>query len=381
MGGFLIEEGHQPVVNNRVHDPVDLRVHELHLGLRFEARIRQLDAQDANQTFPDIVAGNGGVLVFQKAVRLGVLVDGLGQRGAEARQVRSAVGIRDRVGERENLIVVAVVILEDDIDKYFVALPRKHDRLRVNDLFVFAQLFYELFNPVFVEERFLLRCVAALVGQRDFETRDSERRVRASATPSRSNLNSVVIVKIVGSGTKVMSVPVVFLLLDFADDFEFLRGFPALEAHGVNFSVARNLDLEPIGKRVDAFRADAVQTAGVFVSALPEFSAGMQIRQDQLDGRHLEFRMHVDRNAAAVVTNGNRAIHMDGHFDLGAVTGEMFVDRVVENFENHVMQTALIRVADIHSGTLSDSLQSLEFVDLSGVVFLAGGDAGGCVVG
>ncbi len=156
---------------------------------------------------------------------------------------------------------------------------------------------------------------------------------------------------------------------------------PALEAHRVDFSVARNLDLEPIGKRVDAFRADAVQTAGIFVSALPEFPAGVQIRQDQLDGRHLEFRMHVDRNAAAVVPHRNRAVHMDGHLDFGAVAREMFVDRVVENFENHVVQTALIRVADVHSGPLSDGLQPLEFIDLGGVVFLAGGDAGSCVAG
>ena len=46
----------------------------------------------------------------------------------------------------------------------------------------------------------------------------------------------------------------------------------------MNFAVARNFDFEPIRKRVDAFRADAVQTAGIFVSALPEFSARVQIR-------------------------------------------------------------------------------------------------------
>ena len=61
----LIEVGHQPVVNNRVHDAVDLGVDELHFGLRFEARIRQFDAQHANQTFAHVVAGNGRILVLQ----------------------------------------------------------------------------------------------------------------------------------------------------------------------------------------------------------------------------------------------------------------------------------------------------------------------------
>ncbi len=84
----------------------------------------------------------------------------------------------------------------------------------------------------------------------------------------------------------------------------------------VNLGVTRDLHFEPIGKRVDALRADAVQTAGIFVSALPEFSARVQIRQHQLDGRHVELRMHVDRNAAAIVANRDRAVDMDRDVDL-----------------------------------------------------------------
>ena len=111
-----------------------------------------------------------GSLSFKQIVRFRVLIDGLRQRGAEAGQMRAAVRVRNRVGEAQNLIVVAVVILQHDIDKDFVALPRKHDRLRVNDLLVLAELLYELFDAVLVEERLFLRRIAALVGQRDFET-------------------------------------------------------------------------------------------------------------------------------------------------------------------------------------------------------------------
>src|SRR5438477_8458827 len=48
----------------------------------------------------------------------------------------------------------------------------------------------------------------------------------------------------------------------------------------------------------------------------------------------------------------------------------MFVDRVVENFEDQVMQTALVRIANVHSRAFPDRLQTFEFVDLRGVVFL-----------
>ena len=48
----------------------------------------------------------------------------------------------------------------------------------------------------------------------------------------------------------------------------------------------------------------------------------------------------------------------------------MFVDRVVENLENHVVQTALIGIADVHSGPFPNRFKAFQFVDLSGVVFL-----------
>src|SRR5438128_8153013 len=97
-----------------------------------------------------------------------------------------------------------------------------------------------------------------------------------------------------------------------------------------------------------------MQTAGIFVSALPEFSAGMQVSQHQLDRRHFPFRMDVDRNPASVVANRNTAVDVNVYIDLVAKSGEMFVDRIVENFEYHVVQTALVRVADVHSGALPD---------------------------
>ncbi len=86
--------------------------------------------------------------------------------------------------------------------------------------------------------------------------------------------------------------------------------------------------------------------------------------------------MHVDRNAAAVVPDRDGTIDVNRDFDLAAITGEMFVDRVVENFENAMMQPAFIGVADVHSRTLPDSFEALQFVDLRGVVLLILADAG-----
>ena len=209
----LIEVVHQPVVNSGVHDAVDLGVDQLHFGLRFESRIRQFDAQHANQTFPNVVAGNGWILVLGQAIRARILIDRLRQRGAKTGQMRSAVGIRNGVGETKNLIVVAVVVLQNAIDKNLVALSRNDDRLRMNDLLVLAQAAGRIprcrackETSPFSADRFAHPTV--MISSPGFKNASSRNRVA-----SRSNLNSVVMVKIVGSGKNVISVPVFLLFL------------------------------------------------------------------------------------------------------------------------------------------------------------------------
>ena len=98
------------------------------------------------------------------------MIDSLRQRSTKAGQVRSAVGIRNGIGETKNLIIVAVVILQYAIDKSLVALSRNVDRFRMNDLFVLAQLPDEFVDPVLVKERLLLRRIDPLVRQGDFES-------------------------------------------------------------------------------------------------------------------------------------------------------------------------------------------------------------------
>ena len=109
---------------------------------------------------------------------------------------------------------------------------------------------------------------------------------------------------------------------------------------------------------------------------MAEFSAGVEAGQHQLDGGHFEFLVHVHGNTAAVVSDGDGAIHVHGYFDLRAVSGEVLIDGVVEDFENTVVETTLIGIADVHPGTLADGIKAFEFIDLSRVVFLLGSDLG-----
>src|SRR4029077_10513719 len=117
-----------------------------------------------------VVSGKGWVFILKKAVLFCVLIDCPCERSAESSEMGAAVGVRDRIRERQNLIVVAVVVLEHDIDKNLVPLSCDHDRLGVQNLFILAELPNELFDSVFVIKSLLFRRIETFVAERDLQT-------------------------------------------------------------------------------------------------------------------------------------------------------------------------------------------------------------------
>ena len=131
--------------------------------------------------------------------------------------------------------------------------------------------------------------------------------------------------------------------------------------------------LEPGGQRVDDRDADAVQPAGDGVGLAVELPAGVQHGQDDLEGRPLLRRVHVDRDAAAVVVDPHAAVGQQRHLDAVGVAGERLVDGVVDDLPHQVVQPALGGRADVHAGALADRLEPLEDGDgAAGVAVLTG---------
>jgi hypothetical protein len=165
-GRRFLEILSQLVVDDRLDDAFDFGVPELRLGLSFELRLRDLDADDAGQTFADVVAADGGVLQVLREAALGrVVVDRAGERGAEAGQVRAAfVGV-DVVGEREDQLGVAVVPLQRDLGVDAVLHAAHVDRLVVDVRLVLVQVLDERHDAAVVLE--LVALAVALVVERD----------------------------------------------------------------------------------------------------------------------------------------------------------------------------------------------------------------------
>lgn len=107
-----------------------------------------------------------------------------------------------------------------------------------------------------------------------------------------------------------------------------------------------------------------MQTTGHRVRAAAELAAGVQDGQDDLDGRDALGRVDADRDATAVVDHADTAVFTDGDVDGVAVPGEGFVDGVVDDLLDQVVQTAGPRRTDVHTGTLADRLEPLEHLNL-----------------
>ena len=82
--------------------------------------------------------------------------------------------------------------------------------------------------------------------------------------------------------------------------------------------------------------------------------------------------MNFNRDAAPVVFDCNRAVAIDCYMNLGRIARHRFVDGVVYDFVNQMMQAAGGVVADIHAKAFSDVVAVRQMLHLiSAVLFRA----------
>ena len=113
-----------------------------------------------------------------------------------------------------------------------------------------------------------------------------------------------------------------------------------------------------------------MKSARHLVSAAAELSAGVQYGVHYFEcifsGGVLS-----NWNTATIVGNGDGIIFVDAHHNARCMSGHRFVDRVVDDFVDKVMQTALICRADVHAGTLANRFKSFKNLN-AGCAVVAG---------
>jgi hypothetical protein len=136
----------------------------------------------------------------------------------------------------------------------------------------------------------------------------------------------------------------------------------------MDVAVAADFDFEGFGDGIDAFCADAVEAAGDLVRAFTEFSAGVEVCHDEFEGGDLVFGVDVDGDTAAVIFDGAGAVEVEGDGNIFAMTGEGFIDRIIDDFEDAVMEAAFEGIADVHIGAFTHTFEAFEFLDFRRIV-------------
>ena len=275
--------------------------------------------------------------------------------------MRAAFGRVDVVREAVRRLRVRVVPLQRDLDDDAVALARHEDRLLVDGRLVLVQELDELADAAFVQER-----VAAC------PSRSSSIVIVTPAfrnASSRSRCESVSKLKSVVSKTSRIGLErdLRAALFGRAGHVEVAGRLAALVPLLVHVAVAPDLELEPLGQRVDDRDADAVQTAGDLVRGVLELAAGVQHRQHDFRRRPAAL-VHVHRNAAAVVDDRDRPVDVNRDVDVAAEAGQRFVDRVVDDLVHEVVQTRRTGRPDVHRRPLADGFEAFEDFDFVGAV-------------
>ena len=102
-----------------------------------------------------------------------------------------------------------------------------------------------------------------------------------------------------------------------------------------------------------------MKTTGYFIRTFIEFTSGMEYRHDDFQCGFLFLFVVVHRNTTAVVLHCDGVVFVDCYFDVVAITGQRFVDRVVNNFINQVVQPLRAYVSDIHRRAFPNGFQTL----------------------
>src|SRR5262249_5844204 len=127
------------------------------LSLAFELGLWDLDTDYRGESFADVVAREIFFDVFEQALRLTEGVDGPGERGAEAGEVRTAIDRVDVIREARNIFGVEVVVLQRHFHAELAAVRQillglEVNRLVVQDRLALVEQLDELGDTAGIEE-------------------------------------------------------------------------------------------------------------------------------------------------------------------------------------------------------------------------------------
>ena len=118
-----------------------------------------------------------------------------------------------------------------------------------------------------------------------------------------------------------------------------------------------------------------MKTSRDLISIFIKLTACMQDGHNHFKSRDIApffnrfFVMFFNRDTPAIIFDGDRIIFMQDDIDRSAISRHCFVDTVVDDFVNELMQAIFAGIPDIHSRTFSNSLQPFQHGNRACIVF------------
>ena len=276
--------------------------------------------------------------------------------------MRAALVRVDVVGKGVDGLLVRAVPLHRHLDLSLLVLAFEEDDALVDPVLGRVDVRDEVADAAFVMELHGL-AAGALVREDDAQPASQEGRL---AQPLLQRVGRVLdLVEDLGVGQEHDRGARV-VLFGLADDLDIpVRNAPR-EILAIDLAAAPDLCDEPLGQRVHDGHADAVQPAGDLVRRVlaAELAAGVQLRQHNRERGHPLVGHRVDRDAGAVVADGDGVVRMERYLDLVVAAREGLVDAVVDHLVDEVMEPSTARRADVHARSQPDRLEAFEDGDV-----------------
>ena len=269
--------------------------------------------------------------------------------------MRSAVTLRDVVGETQRVLMETVGPGHGQLDRDVVAGRRQGDRVVKRGPRT-VQPVDEGGQPAIEEEFRNLAVGAALVGKLDSDAGIQEGQL------AKTMLQRGEIEHRAGKG----------LVRGQEGDMRsgHLAGIPTSASAALGLAMAEpdimlapvaiDRQIEPCRQRIHHRDTDTVEATRHLVGIIVELSAGMKLRHDHFGGGDTFLGMNLDRDAAPIVGHGDRPVGIQDHLDNVAMAGKRLVDGVVHHLVDHMVKPRpVIRIADIHAGALAHRIQTL----------------------
>ena len=337
-------------------------VTQLRFSLSFKLWFSYFYRNNGSQTFTEVISRDFNLHLFQHLAVFGVFLQRTGQRTAETCQVCTTFDSVDIVNVWVNVFGESGIVHDSHFNRNSLFFRVQIDNV-VNQVLAWRlDKTYKL-SQTFFWIKLLTLEASVLVHNPTVRQGDAETSVQISQFAQTWSQNLVIVYRFCKDGIIRPELLAGSSDVGCTDFFYRVKRFTDLILLLIDFTIAEYLRSHVGRQRVYARHTYTVQTSGYLVRTLVEFTSGMQYGHGNFQCRLLFFLVIVHRNTASVVLYCDWIVFVDCYFDVVAITGQCFVDRVVNDFVYQMVKSLDADVTNVHRRAFSYCFKTFQYLD------------------